>query len=448
MHKELIKKNIQNIIESKLQDIITIGDTIYKHPETGFKEFKTAAFIAEKFQSLGFQVTQLTDIPGIIATYNTQKEGPHIAVLGEMDAVINTNHKDADTITGAVHACGHHVQIAVMLGTAMAFALSEIKDELCGKISFMALPAEEFIEVEYRQMLRKKGVIKYFSGKSEYIYRGLFDDIDLCMMMHVSSNDTHQVYFPQGTNGFLTKAIKYIGKASHAGASPDQGINALYAANIGLMAANCLRETFKEQDTIRFHPIITKGGDVVNVIPEEVHIEAQLRAKSIEAVLNTNQKINRAFIGGAVAMGAQVEIQDLPGYMPFKPSKDLDAICKNIVKSLVGEQAYTNEVHGTYSLDIGDLSTLMPTLHPFVKGAKGAMHSSNYQIDDQKTAYGLSTKILALTALELLWKDANLVQSVLQNYQPVFKSKQAYFDFINRMFSQITYDEKKINRHI
>jgi len=66
--------------------------------------------------------------------------------------------------------------------------------------------------------------------------------------------------------------VRYIGKAAHAGGMPHRGINALYAANIALSAINAIRETFRDEDTIRVHPIITRGGSQVNVIPADVRL--------------------------------------------------------------------------------------------------------------------------------------------------------------------------------
>src|SRR5207244_9218026 len=91
--------------------------------------------------------------------------------------------------------------------------------------------------------------------------------------------------------------------------------NALYAAQIGLMAINAIRETFRDEDTIRVHPIITHGGSQVNVIPGEVRIETYVRGRTMEAILDANVKVDRALRAGARALGANVEIETLPGYM-------------------------------------------------------------------------------------------------------------------------------------
>src|SRR4029450_4193826 len=95
------------------------------------------------------------------------------------------------------------------------------------------------------------------------------------------------------------------------------GINALYAAHIALAAINALRETFRDEDTIRVHPIITHGGSQVNVIPGEGRRETYARARAVAAILDANTKVDRAFRAGALALGAKVEIETLPGYMPM-----------------------------------------------------------------------------------------------------------------------------------
>ena len=114
--------------------------------------------------------------------------------------------------------------------------------------------------------------------------------------------------------GFVAKIIQYHGKESHA-AAPYEGINALDAAKIGLVACDAIRSTFKDEDGIRFHPIITKGGNLVNVVPAFVQIETFVRGYSIEAIKDASFKIDRALRAGADAVGATCEIYNLPGYL-------------------------------------------------------------------------------------------------------------------------------------
>ena len=119
-------------------------------------------------------------------------------------------------------------------------------------------------------------------------------------------------------NGFVAKTARYIGRAAHAGGMPHKGINALNAAQIGLMAINALRETFRDEDSIRVHPIITQGGSQVNVIPADVRLETFVRGKTVEAIVDAANKVDRALRAERLLSGAKVEIETWPGYMPMK----------------------------------------------------------------------------------------------------------------------------------
>ena len=114
----------------------------------------------------------------------------------------------------------------------------------------------------------------------------------------------------------MVKQIRFLGRAAHAGGAPQRGINALNAAMIAMNAIAAQRETFWEKDTIRIHPIITKGGDAVSVVPAEVTMETFVRGGSLEAIVDANRKVDRCLRAGAMAVGAEVEIHTIPGYLP------------------------------------------------------------------------------------------------------------------------------------
>ena len=136
------------------------------------------------------------------------------------------------------------------------------------------------------------------------IARGYLDNVDLSLMIHSQPSLTCKT---AGTSvGFVSKFVKYTGKEAHAGGAPHNGINALNAAQIGLMAIHANRETFRDEDTIRVHPIITKGGDLVNIVPADVRIEAYVRGKTMASVLDASKKVNRSFEAGATAVGSQL----------------------------------------------------------------------------------------------------------------------------------------------
>ncbi len=230
-------------------------------------------------EELGLEVEKNIAVTGCKAVVNENKKGPHISILGELDGISCKEHKDANEI-GASHTCGHNIQIAGMLGAALGLVKSGVLDSLDGKVSFMATPAEEFIELdldsldgkvsfmatpaeefielEYREQLKKKGEITYFGGKQELVKRGYFDDVDMSMMFHSSDCGDSKALVGPESNGFIGKKVQFIGKESHAGSAPHEGINALNAAMLAINNVNALRETFKESERVRFHPILTK----------------------------------------------------------------------------------------------------------------------------------------------------------------------------------------------
>lgn len=428
-----IVEKLSRAIDTKREDIIALGEKIYKNPETGFKEFETAKLVTGKFGEMGMKFEALKDIPGIKVTLDTGKKGPGIAILGELDAIVCTGHPHCSRSTGAVHACGHNIQIAAMTGAAIGIVDSGLLCGLSGKIHFIAVPAEEYIEMEYRRELREKGIIRYLGGKPELLYRGFFDDVDICIMIH-SFPDGRKISVESSANGCLVKKIRYTGRASHAGVAPHEGVNALYAANLGMMAINSIRETFREQDYIRVHPIITKGGEIVNVIPSDVRAETYVRGRSMDVILDAAKKVDRALAGGAYAIGAKVEIEDIPGYFPLTVDKRLTSITLELAQRLTGEKDIPIIGHETGSTDLGDISTLMPVIEIGMGGVTGGLHSVDYRNVDHEVSYILSSKILAGLAAVLLGNNAGLAGEVLSGYDPLFKSKHEYFDFVDGLF--------------
>jgi amidohydrolase len=429
---------IWDCIDKRMDEIIGIGEDIYRNPEVGFKEFRTSRLVADKLRSLGLRPLEFDDIPGVKATIDTGRDGPAVAIIGELDAVVCRDHADCDRETGAVHACGHNIQIAAMLGTAMGILDSGIINDLVGRIHFIAVPAEEYIEIAQRAALREKGVIKYLGGKPELLSRGWFDDVDMCMMVHASTGDK-MFYLESGNNGFIVKNIKFVGRASHAGAAPHEGINALYAANIGLAAINSLRETFTEKDYIRIHPIITKGGEIVNIIPDIVQMETYVRGSTMNSILEANRKVDRALAGGAIALGAVVEIEDMPGFFPLTQDRNLQNLSLNIMEKLVGKDEIAFLNHTTGSTDMGDLSTIMPVIQPLTGGVEGILHASSYRIKDKAAAYLSGAKLISGILERLLINGAQDAKKVLSEFVPVFGSKKMYFEYINKLYEKKVY---------
>ena len=324
------------------------------NPEPGFREVKTSALVSKKFSELGIPFRSGLALTGVKGEILAANPGPTLALIGELDSLIVNEHPFSDSETGAAHACGHHCQIGMLIGAAIGLNTPEILSTLSGRLVFMAVPAEEYIEIEYRNSLRTDGKIEFLGGKPELIKLGEFDDVDIAMMVHTTSTESEGQLCLSGTNnGTVAKKIQFIGKGAHAGGSPHLGINALNAASLALSAIHYNRETFKDEDTIRVHPIITKGGEAVSAVPADVRMETFVRGKTIEAILDANAKVDRALKAGAMAVGASVNIQTIPGYLPLRQDPLLAEVYEPNAISLVGKDNVGHISHRTGSTDMG-----------------------------------------------------------------------------------------------
>lgn len=434
-------EKICSAVEKHRQLILDAERHIWRNPETGYKEFKTSKYLAENFEALGYKLTYAEGITGFYTVIDTGREGPEVLILGELDSVICPAHPESDPVTGAVHACGHHAQSATLLGIAAALTEEKMLDSLCGRIRLCAVPAEELLEIEYRQGLKAEGKIKYLGGKSEFLSRGYFDGVDLAFMVHTASG------FSVGADhvGCIAKSIIYKGRAAHAGGNPSGGINALYAASCGLNAANALRETFRESDMIRFHPIITHGGDMVNAIPETAQIESYVRGSSFEAIARENKKINRALIGAALSIGANIEIIDMPGYSPLINDKEMKKVAAEAMMLIAPETDLPiNVPWSTGSTDMGDLSCIMPVVHSYAAGAQGTSHGNNYYIVDPEAACITNAKWQLVMLTLLLQNGGERAKRIVEEYKPMFPSAREFLDYqdsLNDSGDRITYKD-------
>lgn len=437
MDKQQLKQRVCAAIAAHAAEIRALGDDIGREPELGFKETKTAAKVAAAFarHSIGHATgLALTGVKGRLKGAASRRT---VAVLGELDAVICHDHPEADPLTGAAHVCGHHAQVAAMVGCGIGLAASGVMRELAGDVALFAVPAEEYVEIEYRHRLRGEGQIGYLGGKSELIRRGDFDDIDMAMMIHLDTgSESGRVIKVGGTsNGFIGKMARFTGREAHAAGAPDQGINALNAAMLGIMGVHAQRETFRDQDYVRFHPILTKGGDLVNVIPADVRMESYVRAKTLEAILDANMKVNRSLRAGADAVGATVEITDLPGYLPLINEPIMSGLFGANAAALLGEAAVRTEGHHAASTDMGDLAHIMPVIHPWVGGVTGRAHTRDFAVVDPDMAYIVPAQVMAMTVIDLLADGAAKAEEVLATCRPPM-TKAAYLEFMDSVIAR------------
>ncbi len=431
MTKEELKAALCAAIEKRLEDIRAIGMSIAEEPELGYKEVKTSAKVQEAFDRLGIAYETGFGVTGVKARLAGAGHRRTVALLGELDAIVCREHPMSDPVTGAAHCCGHNVQIANLLAVAMAVKDVDAMKYLGGDLVLFAVPAEEYVEIEYRNKLREEKKIEFLGGKAQIIAEGGFDDVDMALQMHVDPATHPEGNFQVGntSNGFIGKLITYRGKAAHAAGAPDKGINALNACMMGVMGVNAIRETFREEDCVRFHPIINSGGDLVNVIPNYVKMESYVRASNLPAMKDVNARINRALEAGAMALGAECDIHDLAGYLPMKPDENFRAVLRANAQKIFGAEFVTEGEHAAGSTDMGDVSHLMPVVHPWVGCVSGVLHGANYRLTDEKTAFTKTPQVLAATIVDLLWDDAAEAERICAAHKPEL-TKAEYLEYM------------------
>ena len=418
------------MLTDKQKDLVlAVERHIWANPETGFREVKTTAYLLNIFRDLGYEPVEASGITGFYADLDTGRPGPTIAVMGEMDSLIVRDHPEADPVTGAVHACGHHAQCATLVGVAAAMRNPGALDGLCGKIRFMAVPAEELIELEFRENLRAQGIIEFFGGKMEFVRRGYFDGVDMSMLIHTGkASEGKYLSINQGNIGCVVKQAIFTGKSAHAGGAPHQGVNALYAATTAINAANALRETFTGSGHVRYHPIITEGGTAVNAIPERVTIESYVRGLNMDVLRRYNRAINRAMAASAAAIGARVKLIDRIGYFPLNNCRELGDVMEEAMTELAGEGSVLRSNGRAYgSSDAGDISTLMPIVHPKSTGAAGTSHGADYRIVDPYAACVMTAECMVIALGKLLANEGVRARAIKAAYKPIFASKEEYY---------------------
>ena len=420
---------------------------LWAHPQTGYTEWEAHNYLKKAFETLGYSLTEPGDIPGFYTDLDTGRPGPTLCIMGELDALDIANHPES--VNGMTHCCGHHGQGAALLGIAAALREPGVTDGLCGRIRLMMVPAEEMIQLAFREQLRRDGVIHYMGGKVEFLYRGYFDGVDLSLMVHGTSagpGEPFDLSCGMGNNGCMAKTIRFKGKSSHAGGAPHAGINAQYAAMLGLQACNDLRETFRDSDCIRFHPIMMGVNCAVNIIPDEMKIESYVRARTLDAMMAANRRINRALTGAALAIGAGVELCDRPGYSPEVHDKTFMQLVERCCADLVGADRvrFDYNAWSTGSSDFGDLTCIMPGVQFNAAGTTGTGHGIDYHVADPERLCVNSAKAQLFVAEALLCENGAAAREIIDGYKPLYPSKEAFFEAIDKIMldkDAVVYDE-------
>jgi amidohydrolase len=386
---EQLKSAVSCEIDRMQDRLIHVSKTIHANPELAFEEFESMALLAGLVEEAGFSVER--GVGGLEtafkARYGINGGGPAIAFLAEYDALPELGH-----------ACGHN--LIGTSATGAALAVRHVMDGLPGSVLLIGTPAEE------------KG-----GGKAIMVDNGVFDDVDMAMMVHPATKSmTTRLSLASNQIEF-----EFFGRAAHAAAAPDLGINALDACIQTFNNINALRQHLP--DDVRIHGIITHGGDAPNIVPEYAAARFSVRASTSQRSLHVVEKVVRCAEAGAMAAGAQLKVTRLYHYATMIPNRTMAQLFADNITRL-GENVQEPDVNERMgSTDMGNVSQIVPCVHPYftiTNDARGHTVEFREAAVSERGHAGMlrATKAMAMTAVELL-ANPDLAAQVRQEFETI-----------------------------
>ncbi|OBF36213.1 peptidase M20 [Mycobacterium sp. ACS1612] len=328
---------------STAERILALSHDLHAHPEIAWEEVRSCARVAEDLDHAGFTVE--ADYTGLPTAFAARRgTGPlHLAVCAEYDA-----------LPGLGHACGHNIIAAISTGSAIA--LGPYVDDLGITLTVFGTPAEEG-----------------GGGKIEMLDRGGFTGVHAAAMLHPGPVDVARAE----PYAVAHNHIRYDGKAAHAAAYPDRGVNAADAFTIAQVAIGLLRQQLPGD--ARVHGLMTNGGEAPNAIPQRTEGRWYVRASSLAELAELEERVNRCFAAGALATGCELTVT--PESKPYAEFCNDDGLLAAYVSR--AEQLGRHFTTGPDSLmnrastDMGNVSQQIPAIHPYI--GIGSLPAVNHQ---------------------------------------------------------------------
>lgn len=380
------KEKAIRAIDDLSAELIQISSTLHANPETAFKEFRSAALLCDTLDGYGFAVER--GVGGLETAFRAEAQGngsgPAIAILAEYDALPDIGH-----------ACGHNIIATSAIGAAIA--VKQVLGELPGRVVVIGTPAEEG-----------------GGGKVILLERGVFQDIDAAMMVHPAS----RTMVLRGSLASTRLRIEFSGKASHAAAAPEDGINALDAVILTFTNVNALRLHLKPD--ARVHGIITNGGSAANIIPDYAAATFSVRAASQKYALEVLERVIQCAQAAGMATGATLKHSTRPGYAQMIPNQTMARAFADNWRAIQVEVHAPRPNERMGSTDMGNVSQALPGIHPYIAIAPNgtAGHTIEFReaaISDAGHAGLLNAaKGMAMTTIDLLSDPALLEQAKIE----------------------------------
>ena len=371
--EDSVKRAILESIEKLAPELELLSRRIHDNPETAFRETEAAAQLEEYLERHGFSVER--GLGGLDTAFRAGygRGEPVIAILAEYDA-----------LPGIGHGCGHN--IICVSAVAAGIAAQKAVDAFGGMVWVIGTPGEEL-----------------YGGKALLLERGAFEGVTAAMMVHPSTEDIAASM----ALACQTLDVEFHGRAAHAAARPEEGINALEAMLLSFNSINSLRQHIRS--SARIHGIITDGGEAANIVPAHSAGSFIVRAAEDDYLDDLKVRVIDCFTGAALATGARLEYRwGQARYAAMKNNMTMARLFQRHMGEL-GRKMRLNARQPFFgSTDMGNVSQVLPGIHPFIAVAPDniLLHSPEF-VEAAVSPAGMrglldGARAMALTAAELL----------------------------------------------
>ena len=388
MNLDEAKSSICSYIDDISEELIAVSHAIHENPELGYEEHFAHEQLTKVLIDKGLDVHKSAYEIDTAFEATAGKTGPVVALLCEYDA-----------LPGIGHACGHNIIAAAGIGAGLA--ASTLTETFNGQLRILGTPAEEG-----------------GGGKVRMLNRGAFESVEAVLMIHPADADLPNI------SSLAVQQLKatYTGKAAHAAAAPEKGINALDGAVLGYMGVAALRQHIAPDE--RLHGIFTNGGQKANIVPERAESTWYARSSTMDRLEVLKIRLVETLNGGAKSAGCEIQIEwvNEPYAEVLDNTPILDAYMKNseligrVVKAPIGDGVVG-------STDLGNVSHVVPSIHPMVKVAPEgtAIHTIDFEkcAKSEEADKGLldSAKAMAMTVIDC-WHDPSLLKQAKEFFRP------------------------------
>ncbi|MFE1273199.1 M20 family metallopeptidase [Streptomyces sp. NPDC058757] len=372
MNVPALRKASRTALSARQDRMIALSHSLHAEPELAYEEHRSARKIADELERGGFEVTR--GVAGLPTAFT--------ATAGSGELVVGIC-AEYDALPGIGHACGHNVNGAS--ATAAALALASVADEIGVTVKLLGTPAEE------------SG-----GGKVEMLRAGLFDDLAAAMMVHAA---------PRDGVGMTSLAISswkvaYTGRTAHAAAMPYRGVNAADAMMVAQVAISAYRQQMPPGGIV--HGIVTSGGEAANVIPGRTTADYDCRAESAEALRELQARVRACFEAGALATGAELALETVGNdYADLRQDAAMTDLYRDALTGLGRTAAPHDPGVRAGSTDMGNVSHLVPTIHPMIGYDCGDAIMHNPEFTRYGTSPGADRAVLD-GGLALAWTAIGL----------------------------------------